>query len=91
MPPPIGFITTAATRSLDTAASGSMPKPITRIGVIERAAAHAGEADDEPDDESRERDAEVDVHARGLPIKPTELVDIVGFGATDRQAAGRRG
>jgi hypothetical protein len=34
MPPPMGFITTAATRSLDTAASGSMPKPITRIGVM---------------------------------------------------------
>ncbi len=34
IPPPIGFITTAATRSLETAASGSMPNPITRIGVM---------------------------------------------------------
>ena len=34
MPPPMGFITTAATRSLETAASGSMPKPSTRMGVI---------------------------------------------------------
>ena len=64
MPPPIGFITTAATRSLETAARGSMPKPITRMGVIERAAAHAGEADDDADDEACEGDAEVDVHVR---------------------------
>src|SRR6185503_7542301 len=34
MPPPIGFITTAATRSDDTAARGSTPNPSTRIGVM---------------------------------------------------------
>ncbi len=31
---PTGFITAAATRSLDTAASGETPKKITSIGVI---------------------------------------------------------
>ena len=33
-PPPIGFITIAATRSDETAAVGLIPKKITRIGVI---------------------------------------------------------
>ena len=45
--PPNGFITALATRSLDTAASGGPRRPAPG-GRHQRAAAHAGQADDDP-------------------------------------------
>ena len=59
---PTGFMIREATRSLETAARGWMPKMSTRMGVIKRAAPHAGEADGEADDQPGQRDKEIDMH-----------------------------
>ena len=54
-PPPIGLRITDATTSEEIAAVGTMWKKITSTGVIS-AAAHAGETDDEADQQRSARD-----------------------------------
>ena len=70
-PPPIGFITIAATRSDDTAAVGLIPKKITQDRRHQGAAAHPGHPDREANDRTREDDAPVDVHRPS--VRPVRL------------------
>lgn len=63
---PTGFITAAATSSLDTAASGETPKKRTRIGH-QGTAAHAGQPDDYADAEGGGDEERVERHDASHP------------------------
>ena len=63
---PTGFITAAATRSLETAVRGGMPKKITSTGVMSAPTAHAREPDDDADSEGGGDQDPVDVHGSAL-------------------------